>query len=142
MQKKVEVIKLEIIVILLEKQRSCSLYFQSKIQTYDYHFIIKELSENVKGQFRCLGENTEKYITFSVPIKKGNSKRYKIRFIDSSRFMSNLLSSLVDNLSDKLYSDKCRDCKSYPRYMLIKDIQLIFRCFECKYIYIYIYIYI
>ena len=56
--------------------------------------------------------------------------------------MSNLLSSLVDNLSDKLYSDKCRDCKSYPRYMLIKDIQLIFRCFECKYIYIYIYIYI
>ena len=27
--------------------------------TYDYHFIIKEL-----------GENTEKYITFSVPIKE------------------------------------------------------------------------
>ena len=23
-----------------------------------------------KGQFECLGENTEKYITFSVPIKK------------------------------------------------------------------------
>ena len=36
---------------------------------YDYHFIIKELAEEFKGQFECLGENTEKYITFSIPIK-------------------------------------------------------------------------
>ena len=38
--------------------------------TYDYHFIIKELAEEFKGQFECLGENTEKYISFSVPVKK------------------------------------------------------------------------
>ena len=38
--------------------------------TYDYHFIIKQLAEEFKGEFKCLGENTEKYITFSVPIKK------------------------------------------------------------------------
>ena len=38
--------------------------------TYDYHFIIKQLAEEFKGQIECLGENTEKYITFSVPIKK------------------------------------------------------------------------
>ena len=31
---------------------------------YDYHFIIKELAEKFKGEFKCLGENTEKYITF------------------------------------------------------------------------------
>ena len=31
--------------------------------TYDYHFIIKELAEEFEGQFECLGENTEKYIT-------------------------------------------------------------------------------
>ena len=37
---------------------------------YDYHFIIKDLAEEFKGKFECLGENTEKYITFSVPIKK------------------------------------------------------------------------
>ena len=37
---------------------------------YDYHFIIRELAEEFKGQFECLGENTEKYIIFSVPIKK------------------------------------------------------------------------
>ena len=39
--------------------------------TYDYHFIIKELVKEFKGNFECLRENTEKYITFSVPIKKG-----------------------------------------------------------------------
>ena len=33
--------------------------------TYDYHFIIKKLAEEFKGEFECLGENTEKYITFS-----------------------------------------------------------------------------
>ena len=38
--------------------------------TYDYHFIIKELAEELEGKFECLGENTEKYTTFSVPITK------------------------------------------------------------------------
>ena len=37
---------------------------------YDYHFIIKELANEFKGQFECFGENTEKYKTFSVPIEK------------------------------------------------------------------------
>ena len=104
--------------------------------TYDYHFIVKELAKEVKGQFKCLGENTEKYITFSVPIKKeldnGKSVTYKIKFIDSFRFMSSSLSNLVDNLSGGLHCDKCIDCKSYLDYMITKDNQLIFRCFECK----------
>ena len=38
--------------------------------TYNYHFIIKELVEEFDSNFECLSENTEKYITFSVPIKK------------------------------------------------------------------------
>ena len=38
--------------------------------TYNYHFIIKELVKEFDGNFECLGENTEKYITFSVPLKK------------------------------------------------------------------------
>ena len=37
---------------------------------YDYHFIIKELAEEFKKQFTCLGKNTEKYIAFTVPIEK------------------------------------------------------------------------
>ena len=73
---------------------------------YDYHFIIKELAEEFRGEeFECLGENTEKYISFSVPIKKEHDNdsvetiTYKIKFIDSCRFMPSKLSNLVDNLS-------------------------------------------
>ena len=62
---------------------------------YDYHFIVQELAEESEGQFDCLEENTEKYITFSVPIKNelDNCKRitYKIKFNDSYRFMSSSL---------------------------------------------------
>ena len=80
--------------------------------TYDYHFIIKQLAREFKGYFHCLGENTEKYITFSVPIKKvfdndsdsDNNKAKtvtcRLKFIDSCRFMQDSLSSLVDNLSE------------------------------------------
>ena len=37
---------------------------------YDYHFIIKELAEELEKQFACLGENIKKYITFAVIIKR------------------------------------------------------------------------
>ena len=37
---------------------------------YNYHFIKKRLEEAFEKQFTCLGENTEKYITFTVPIEK------------------------------------------------------------------------
>ena len=112
--------------------------------TYDYHFIIKELAEEFEGEFECLGENIEKYITFKIPVKKETTKldkdgndtimkiSYKIKFIDSFRFMSSSLSSLVGKLSEGPHSDKCTDCKSCLDYMTTKDKQLIFRCFECK----------
>ena len=66
---------------------------------YGYHFIIKELAKESEGQFECLGENTEKFITFSVPIKKeldnGKTITYKLKFIDSFRFMSTSSSNLL-----------------------------------------------
>ena len=37
---------------------------------YVYRFIIKEATKESEGKFRCLGENTEKYKNFSVPITK------------------------------------------------------------------------
>ena len=49
--------------------------------TYDYHFVIKELAEEFEGEFECLGENTEKYITFSVPIKKEIKKKIRMAMI-------------------------------------------------------------
>ena len=70
--------------------------------TYDYHFIIRQLAEEFKGNVECLGENTEKYIALSVPIKKehhnGKTTMYKLKFINSYRFMEDSLSNLVDNL--------------------------------------------
>ena len=72
---------------------------------YDYHFIIKELVKEFDGNFEYLGENTEKYITFSVLLKKKIENKnieitYKIKFIVSYRFMSMPLSKLIDNLSE------------------------------------------
>ena len=70
---------------------------------YDYHLIIKYLTREFKGNFECLGENTEKYISFTVPFKKAiNDKeiKYKIRISDSCRFMQDSLSNLADNLSE------------------------------------------
>ena len=68
--------------------------------TYDYHFIINQLEFD--GQVKCLRENTGKYITFSVFFKLDNGKTvtYKLKFINSFRFMSSKLSDLVDNLSE------------------------------------------
>ena len=37
---------------------------------YDYRLIIKELAEEFKKRFTCLGENNEKCITFTVSIEK------------------------------------------------------------------------
>ena len=62
--------------------------------------MIKQLAEESEGEFECLGENTEKYITFSVPLKKENDNgekiTYKLKFVDSYRFMSTSLSNLVE----------------------------------------------
>ena len=105
--------------------------------TYDYHFIIKELAKEFEGNFECLGENTEKYITFSVPIKKKIENKdleitCKIKFIDSYRFMSSSLSKLVDNLSEGIHNNKCVDCKSNLGYVRIpKNEKLLLKCFNC-----------
>ena len=38
---------------------------------YDTQFMIEELEEKFKGELECTGESMEKYITFSMTIKKG-----------------------------------------------------------------------
>ena len=91
--------------------------------------------------FDCLGKNTEKYITFSVPIKKKIENKdleitYKIKFIDSYSFMASSLSKLVDNLSEGIHNNKCSDCCSNSDYIKItaerKNEKLILECYNCK----------
>ena len=104
---------------------------------YDYHLIIKELAKEFEGNFECLGENTEKYTTFSVPIKKKTDNKdleitYKIKFIDSYRLMSSSLSKLVNNLSEGIHNNKCSDCESNLDYIKIKkNGKLLLKCFNC-----------
>ena len=105
--------------------------------TLDYHFIIKVLIKEFNGNFECLGENTEKCITFSVPIKKKIENKdlettYKIKFIDSYRFMASSLSKLVDNLSEGIHNNKCVKCNSCLDYIKTKNEKLILECYNCK----------
>ena len=96
---------------------------------YDYHLVIKELTEEFRGEeFECLGENMEKHISFSVPIKKerdndsGETITYKIKFIDSFRFMPSNLSNLVDNLSE-INNKDCKTCME--REILNQNVNLL-----------------
>ena len=70
---------------------------------YVTHFIISQLAEEFKSGLDCIGENMERYITFSVPINKeydgGKTITNKPRFNDSFRFMVASLSDLADNMS-------------------------------------------
>ena len=130
-------IKLEIIVITMENLAELLIIFATPKEipvvaqnaTYDYHFLIKQLAKEFEGQFECLGENSEKYITFSVPIKKevDNVKTitYKLNFIDSFRFMADKLSNLAANLSE-IYKKECNACmERKSQNMILSDLKTI-----------------
>ena len=87
-----------------------------------------------------VGENADRYVTFPVPIKKEDDNHktitYKLKFIDSFRFMSRILSDLVGNLS-KIYSKECKGCKkrkikSVCNFIGLKNDKLHHKCNECK----------
>ena len=86
-----------------------------------------------------------------MPIKKKIENKdleitYKIKFIDSYKFMSSSLSKLVDNLSEGIHNNKCLDCSSCLDYVWIttarptaepsslerKNEKLLFKCFNCN----------
>ena len=110
---------------------------------YDYHCIVKELANDFKRQFEYLGENTEKYQTFSLPTEKefinndkdGNESvatiSYKIKFIDSARFMATSLSNLVDNLTEGIHKIKCIDCDCFLKYESFTDNLIKLKCLSC-----------
>ena len=93
--------------------------------------MIEKLTKEFKGKIDCRRDNTEKYITFKVPLKKklDNPKiiTYKQKFIDSYRFMATLLASLVDNFSE-LSNKTCKKCmerKKLNQSANILDLKII-----------------
>ena len=74
---------------------------------YYAHLFMRELSKYTTGMNR-IAKNTEDYISFSIKVevdkyvdKEGNerTKEMELRFIDSIKFMSRSLDSLVNNLA-------------------------------------------
>ena len=77
---------------------------------YDFHLIITELAKEFRSEIHCIPEDKEKYKSFSIPImhREVNNKiiNYKLRFIDSARFMRGSLDTQVNNLY-RLYDFDC-----------------------------------
>ena len=101
---------------------------------------MKELANEFEVKYECLGENTEKYKTFSVSIEKKVAEinkednesvvtiSYKIKFIDSARFMATSLWNLVDNLTEGIHKIKCKDCDCFSEYESDKESFIKFKC--------------
>ena len=106
---------------------------------YDYQFIIKDLTEFLK-KFTCLGENTEKYITFTVPIEKKVTRidqngeeitkniSHILQFIDSARFIASSLSNHRVKSKFEHNDKKCETggikykyCDCFHQYAIFKD---------------------
>ena len=118
------------------------------------------MAKEFEGEFNCLGENTEKYETFLIPITKGVKRidkigeeivktiSYKLLFLDSARFMASSLSSLVGNLAEGIHKIKCKyehdnkkcqkcgteckDCECCLEYTNVKDDLIECKCLCCN----------
>ena len=80
------------------------------LQSYDAHLFIKKIG-NLKGEFKCIPNTEEKYMSFSKTITVGNyfdrkknilrNINFEIRFIDSLKFLNSSLDKLAKNLEEK-----------------------------------------
>lgn len=70
-----------------------SIYFHNV--SYDSHFIIRELGCD-EGNIDIIPNSSEKYISFSKSI----SSKFRIKFVDTFRFISDSSSNLAKNLSE------------------------------------------
>ena len=86
----------------------------------------------------------EKYKTFSASVEKelakidedGNESvltiSYKVKFIDTGRFMASLLSNLVDNLVEEVQKIKCKICDCFIECENVKDNSIKYKCLSCN----------
>ena len=81
---------------------------------YDFNLIIAELAKEFRSEMKCIPSNTNKYMSFSIPIKKevkeSNKQKkkvitYYLKFMDTARHNNRALSTFVHNLSE-IYSCK------------------------------------
>ena len=101
--------------------------------SYDTHFIINQLAEEIWKNISLFLYQLRKNL-----IMDGKIIAYKLRFIDSFRFLSTSLSELADNISRIFNSIECKSCiekvkiNSECCFVDLKNNRLIYRCKECK----------
>ena len=57
---------------------------------------------------------------------------YKVKFIDSGRFIANSLSNLVNNLAELIHKVKCNDWKCFFKYESVNDNLIKYECSSWK----------
>ena len=101
---------------------------------YDFHLIIQELAEEFRAEIQCIPEDKEKYKSFSIPIMYKECKNwkipYKLRFIDSNKFMMGLLENHVNNLS-QLYDCNGSDKSNQKIRIKHKNMNIYTKCKTC-----------
>ena len=129
----------------------CEKYFIKKLfrdlnyRKVRHHFrITKELANEFEGRFECTEEDSEIYKNFSDLIKKEVIKfdkygkksvetiSYKIKFIDSMRFMATSLAKLEDDLSEGIHKIECKDCGCSLKHESVKNNFIKYKCFSCN----------
>ena len=99
--------------------------------------ILNQLAIEYKDALNCIGDNMEKYITLSLPIKKecdNKAVTYKLKFID---IKSDSLSNLANNTSGTFNNIDHKSCiekikiNSECCNVGLKNNRLIYKCKEC-----------
>ena len=118
------------------------------------------MPEKFNKQFICSRKNTEKYVIFTVPIEKEDTRidknkektpktlSYILQIIDSARFTASSLSNLANNLSERIHRIKCKyrhddkKCETcgteykyfncFLEYKIYKDNLIENKCLHCN----------
>ena len=67
-----------------------------------------------------------------LPCKSVITLSYKIKFIDSARFMTSSLSNLIDNLAEGFHKIKFKDCDCFLEYESVNDNLIKYKCLSCN----------
>jgi len=90
----------------LFRKSKCVPVFFHNLSGYDAHLFVKTLKSMGEGNIDCIPNTEEKYISFSKRIQDEEGKlKYKLRFLDSFKFMASSLDKLVNNLKPEQFEN-------------------------------------
>ena len=104
----------------------------------------KNQQTNLRNKLNVLGKTQKRTKVFSIPIEKvaikvdkdGNEDIatifYKIKFIDSAKFMTSSLSNLVDNPTEGIREIKCKGSDCFLEHKSAKDTLIKYKWLSWK----------